>query len=232
VHELVYEDVIADGWWHQDEAPVQRDLSVAAAGSPSCALIADAHTRDGQAVLGGYLEQPRRQFRARTIAERRSLFGPERRWSQPGPLPCDPLGVTLHELVGLALRSAAGNRHADAAVMFDTQKVSARAPMTDEVDRSLACRCDWSDACRCDRPIAWRCESALACRCARIVNKRQAELHERQDNRSPGSFYCVRSAVRGLTVLARRAGNHTAISETMVSARGITMNTTGSRAST
>src|SRR5688572_135984 len=135
VHELVYEHVIAHGRRHQDEAPVQRNLSVTAAGSPSRPLIADAHAGDGHAVPGGYLEQPRRQLLARTIAERRSLLSSERRRGQPGPLPCDPLGMTLHELVGLALRSAAGNRHAHAAVVFDAQQVSARAPMTDKVDR-------------------------------------------------------------------------------------------------
>jgi hypothetical protein len=45
-------------------------------------------------------------------------------------------------------------------------------------------------------------------------------------------FYCVRNAVSGLTVLARRAGSQTAISETIVSTSGITMNTAGSRACT
>lgn len=46
------------------------------------------------------------------------------------------------------------------------------------------------------------------------------------------TFYCVRSAVSGLTALARRAGSQTAISETIVSTSGITMNTAGSRACT
>jgi hypothetical protein len=46
------------------------------------------------------------------------------------------------------------------------------------------------------------------------------------------SFYCARNAVSGLTALARRAGSQTAISETIVSTSGITMNTAGSRACT
>jgi len=44
--------------------------------------------------------------------------------------------------------------------------------------------------------------------------------------------YCARNAVSGLTELARRAGSHTATSETIVSTTGITMNTAGSRACT
>src|SRR6185436_16191390 len=45
-------------------------------------------------------------------------------------------------------------------------------------------------------------------------------------------FYWYRNAINGFTVLARRAGSHTATNETIASSTGIPMNTAGSRACT
>ena len=111
VHQLMDQHVIANRRRHQDKPPVQRDLAVAATGSPSRALITDAHAGLGQAVFSSDLQLPCWQLRARSLAKRHALLGAEHRWHEPRPLPRDPVDVTLHERVGLALRSAARDRH-------------------------------------------------------------------------------------------------------------------------
>jgi hypothetical protein len=214
VHQLVDQDVIAYRRWHQHEPPVQGNSSVAAARSPACPLVAYAHAGHDETVLGSDLVQPGREFRTSTVAKGTAVVLTERRRYQPRALACDPIGVPLHEGVGFALGSAARNRHTDTAVVLDAEEIASRSPMAHEIDRLVA---------------------------RGLVSKRQVELHERQDSRTirtirtrrtTGTIYCVRSAVSGLTLLARRAGSHTAISETIVNTTGITMKTAGSRACT
>ena len=195
--------VIANRRRHQDKAPVQRDLAVTAAGSPSRALITDAHPSHRQAVFSSDLQQPCWQLGARSRAKRHALISAEHRGHEPRPLPRDPFDVTLHERVGLALRSAARDRHTYAPVMIDAQEIPSRTAMTNEIDRCKGAiagwcyravdrRCNRSYASRCDRAAAGRCEVLDTCRCdgaltgpcARIVNKRQTELHGRQDTRT------------------------------------------------
>ena len=163
VHQLMDQHVVANRWRHQNEPPVQRDLAVTATGSPSRALITDAHAGHGQTLFSSDLQQACWQLCARARAKRHALLGAEHRWYEPRPLPCDPVDVTLHECVGLALRSAARDRHAYAPVMIDAQEIPSRTAMTNEVNRG--------------------CDGAIAGRCARIVNKRQIELHDRQNTR-------------------------------------------------
>lgn len=267
VHQLVNQYVIAHGRRHQDQSPIERDVAVTTTRSPARALIADAHPRDGQSVLSGNLHQPQRQLRPRPLAQRRSLLRSEGGWRESRALPRYPIGVTLHEGIGLALGSTARDGDPHTTVMFDAQQIPPRAAMADEVDRvvpcrwngTIACRCEGPDACRGKRTVAGRCKLTVDCRCdrssacrlaspktrrgegwcdrvlahlcARIVDKRQTELHVDRITDSQ-SLYCVRSAVSGFTALARRAGSQTAISETIVSTSGITMNTAGSRACT
>jgi hypothetical protein len=85
-------------------------------------------------MLRRHLEQPRRQFLAGALAKRRALVGVECRWRQPRPLSRDPLGVPLHEGIGLTLRSAARDRDANAAVVFDAKQIASRAAVANEVD--------------------------------------------------------------------------------------------------
>ena len=103
VHQLVNQHVVAHRRGHQDKSPIEGNVAVTTTGSPACALIADAHSRDGQRVRSGNLHQPRRQLGSRPLAQRRSLFGPEGRGCQSRALPGDPIGVTLHESIGLTL---------------------------------------------------------------------------------------------------------------------------------
>jgi len=103
VHQLVNQHVIAHRRRHQDESPIERNVAVTATRSPARALIADADPRHGQPVLSGNLHQPQWQLRPRPLTQRRSLVGPEGRGRQSRALPRYPIGVTLHEGIGLAL---------------------------------------------------------------------------------------------------------------------------------
>ena len=60
MHQLVDEDVIAHRRWHEHEPPVQADVPIAPAGSPSCTLVPDADARHEKTVLRGELQQPGR----------------------------------------------------------------------------------------------------------------------------------------------------------------------------
>ena len=240
VHQLVDEHVIAHIRRHQDQTPVQGNVSVAPARSPSRALIADADTGDRQTLLGRDLMQPRGQFRARPLTQRPPFLGPDRRRCQPRPLPGDPVDVALHERVGVALRTAARDRDADAAVMLDAKQIPPRPAMANEIDG-----CDRSSrvgaielprvgaialtlvGAMCLTRVGARRLSPVGARATLDHDcERQIELH------TDRITYCERSAISGFTVLARRAGSHTATNETTVSASAMTMNTAGSRACT
>ena len=78
--------------------------------------------------------------------------------------------------------------------------------------------------------VGARALSLVGAACESSTNGKPSCTRDRITDRR--LFYCVRNAVSGLTMLARRAGSQTAISETIVSTSGITMNTAGSRACT
>jgi hypothetical protein len=128
-------------------------------------------------MLRGHLEQPGWQLDARALAQGCSLVDAKCGRRQPRTLTRNPFGVALYKSVSLALRSASWNGDAHAAVMLDAQEVTARAAMTDEVDRCerpVVCRCDASDACRLSSPKPRIGGDGYA----RIVNERQTELHD------------------------------------------------------
>ena len=191
------QDVIPHLRRHQDQTPVQGNVPVPPARSPSRPLVADAHARHRHPLLSRDRTQPRRQLRARPFTQRPPFVQSEGRRGEPRALPRDPVGVTQHERVRLAPRPAARNRHADPAVMLDAQQIPSRAAMADEInrcDRTIAGRCEGpyvrrceGAVCRCERSHAGRCEGSVGGRCDRVsacrCDKRQIELHERQDNR-------------------------------------------------
>src|SRR5262245_51190176 len=88
--------------------------------------------------------------------------------------------MTLDERVCFTLRSTAWNRDPHATVMVDAQKIATRAPVTNEVDRSvggrcdrtIAGRCEGADACRCTLTIACRCKRTDVCRCEGTIARR------------------------------------------------------------
>ncbi len=134
VHELVNQDVVAHGWRHEDEPPVECDVSVPPARSPPRALIADAHSREaGDAVLGREFPDSDRQFSGRPRPQGDPFCGVDGRSGYPGALGADPLEVTCGKRLGLAFRTAARDRHPQLAVGFNPKKISPGASVADEI---------------------------------------------------------------------------------------------------
>ena len=64
VHQLMNHHVVAHPFGHGDESPIEADMTVPPARTPSRPLIANADPRDAQAVLVGELAQPMRELRS------------------------------------------------------------------------------------------------------------------------------------------------------------------------
>ena len=78
VHQFMDQDVVANGWRHEHQTPVQGNMAIASTRSPARALIADADTRDRHPVLGRDLVQPRWQLLARALAQRAPVLERDR----------------------------------------------------------------------------------------------------------------------------------------------------------
>lgn len=140
VHQFVHEHVVAHLGRHQDQTPVERDVTVTTARSPSRALIADAHPRHVQAVLGGELEQTRRQLPPRALAVGVALVEGQYGGREARTFAGNPVEMTVEKSVGLAARSPPWDRHAHAPIMIEAKQVSPCSSMAHEIDtRRLAC---------------------------------------------------------------------------------------------
>jgi hypothetical protein len=156
VHELVDHHVVANPWRHAHQPPVQADVSGRRARSPAPALIANADPRDGQAVRGGQLQQPRRQLTLRPRAcFTLEMLGCRRnpRCSvalQLLPLFLDPAAKPARKGPRFAHRSPARQRDAYAAVLSDRDHVAARTRMARENDGRISSlqRCQGCQRCQ------------------------------------------------------------------------------------
>ena len=135
VHELVNHHVVAHPVGHCNQSPVQADVSITAARTPSRPLISNADSRHPQAVLLGKRLQPCRQFLVRLRLEPLAIVGGKPHIPQHGALALNPLDMSACEGIGFPLRASARNRDAQAAVVLHAQQVAARATMADEVER-------------------------------------------------------------------------------------------------
>lgn len=154
VHQLVDEHVFADVWWHEEEPPVERDMTVAAAGSPAGPLIADADARQRgpEPVCDRKRAQARGKLGLRPASQQPTLLRRgARAQDEPRPLPCDPVQIPLEKRVGVASRSAARNGDADPPVGIHAKQVPAGSPLADVVrlsGRRGARRASWGVAKR------------------------------------------------------------------------------------
>lgn len=103
VHEFVYQDVLAHPVRHHDQAPVQRDMSVAPARSPACALVANGDPADRQTESGRQRQQLSRQFQHSPRPQRGSLILGQGGlpYRQALPLSSDPGPLPVRECLGL-----------------------------------------------------------------------------------------------------------------------------------
>ena len=135
MHELVNHHVIAHPLGHRDQPPVQADMSVAAARTPSRPLIANADPCHPQTVLLSKRLQARGQILVGLGLEPLSIVRGEPHLPQQGALALNPFDMMSREGIGFALRASARNGDAQAAVVLNAEQIAARATMADEVER-------------------------------------------------------------------------------------------------
>ena len=98
VHQLVHHHVVAHPFRHPHEPPVEADMTVAPAGAPARALIADADAADRETVRCRQLHQSRGEFLLRPADERAALLdGQQRQRRQPRTLSRNPVMVPIGE---------------------------------------------------------------------------------------------------------------------------------------
>src|SRR5438552_8027521 len=133
VHQLVHQDVVPHGRWHQHQPPIQADVAIAAAGAPARTLVANADAGDGKAMDGCELEEACRQLPPSLFTEQPTVLDRRRLLDRARPLTRDPNGMTLRERLRLAPRASARNGHAQSSIDVDAQDVAARAAMPYEI---------------------------------------------------------------------------------------------------
>ena len=133
MHQLVDEHVLADRSRHEDETPVQTDVTIATARAPTRALVPDADARHHETVSGSEREQSWRKFTTGLLAQRAPLLDRVTVLRQSSTLPRNPFSMSRGERFGFATRAAAWNRYAKAAIRIDTQHVATGAAMPDEI---------------------------------------------------------------------------------------------------
>jgi len=69
MHQLVNEHVIPYPRRHQNEPPIQADMTVTPAGTPTGTLIPDAHTRDVESMACRKLVETRRELDHRPFSQ-------------------------------------------------------------------------------------------------------------------------------------------------------------------
>ena len=133
VHELVDDHVVPHPVGHDDEPPVEADVTVAAAGTPARALIANADSGDTQAMPFGEFLQATWKFGARLRLESLSILEREASLRQSRALTQHPVEMTSRKGIGLAPRSPAWDGDAHAPVVFDAQQIPPGAQMAHEI---------------------------------------------------------------------------------------------------
>ncbi len=101
VHQFVDEDVIANRCRHQHQSPVQADMAVTPAGTPPRSLITNTDAADREPIACRQFEQPRGQLAPRLLSQRPVVLNRPKFGTCAGSLPDDPVGISLHERLGL-----------------------------------------------------------------------------------------------------------------------------------
>ncbi len=138
VHQFVIQHVVAHPRRHRHQAPVQRDVPRGRTRPPPVTLAADGDPPDGEAKQFRERLQTIGQFMSCLCHERRLLVRRQIRRNLVPLVGCapllrdDPLPLLLEKRGRLALRPAARDGDADAAVQTHPDPVPACAGMTDE----------------------------------------------------------------------------------------------------
>ena len=134
VHQLMDEHVVAHLVGHQDQTPVETNVTIAAARSPARTLIPHGDPRHRQAVRRRQGEEAWRQFLLRALFQRAALFECEERPGDAGALARNPGQIPPGKRLRLPLRPAARDGDAHASVVIDAQQIPPRTPVPDVIE--------------------------------------------------------------------------------------------------
>jgi hypothetical protein len=142
MHQLVDQDVLAHRLGHQDEAPVETDVTGRRARSPARPLIPYADTRHLKAMVLGQAEQLRGQVASGLPAQlSHSLWSvgwtPRRAFLYPCFLTLNPGALLLGKQLGVAAGSPSRNGDADASVRTNPNEIPSCSRMTDEFHETI-----------------------------------------------------------------------------------------------
>ena len=142
MHQLVDQHVFADRVGHQDETPVQADVTRWRAGSPARPLVPYADARHSEAVMCRQAQQLRRQLARGLPSQLRERFRRVGRGARAGvlnlrALPLNPGALLLGKQLGVAAGSPSRKGDADASVRPDTYHVSSCPGMADEFHETI-----------------------------------------------------------------------------------------------
>jgi len=102
MHQFVNQDVVPYERRHEDQPPVQTNVTIPPARPPARSLVANGDTRHLQAVPRRQFQQPLRQIVARLLLQCAVVVHLTQPDPRPVPLLRDPLRIPLHECLGLA----------------------------------------------------------------------------------------------------------------------------------
>lgn len=176
VHQLMNHHVVADPPRHQRQAPIQADVAVGPARTPSRALVPDADTHHGEAVAPRKIEQSCRKLLRRPVAELTSLVRTQAEPSHPRPLSSDPLHVAHAELGRRPLGPTPRDRDPRSAITVNSKHVSPGAMMANKVELNRRLQTRWR------RPFTGRTVSSvrgLGCHLSWIDEREDTLHHDR-----------------------------------------------------
>lgn len=100
VHQLVDQNVIANRLRHQDQSPVQADVTVTPARTPPRALIPNADAADRESVACRQFEQPLGQLAPGLLSRCLLVLNRTKFCGCPRSLSDDPVDIALNKRLG------------------------------------------------------------------------------------------------------------------------------------
>jgi hypothetical protein len=142
MHQLVNQYIVADAVGHQNESPIQADVTGGRAGSPARALIPDAHARHLHTVVFGQEQQAPWKLARRLPAQLPDRLGAvtlavRGTFAHAGPLALDPGTLLFGEKLGLTAGSPSRNGDTNAAIGPHLDDISPGRRMADEIHETI-----------------------------------------------------------------------------------------------
>lgn len=142
MHQLVDQHVFADRVGHQDQTPVEADMTGRRAGSPARPLVPYADARHPEPMICREAQQLGRQLARGLPSQLRKSLGRVRLGARAGilnprALPLNPGALLLGKQLGVPAGSPSRKGDTDASVRPDTYHVSSCPGMADEFHETI-----------------------------------------------------------------------------------------------